>query len=193
VPKPELATRGAASREAATRVRALAEAWSDPVAFQDWYEVAVVRVYGYLFGRTGGDAALAEDLTQQTFMQAVRRRDTFDGRADAVTWLCSIGRRRLTDHYRQLEREERRHLRLVVREIAVADHAPSASRIDDREAVLAALRGLPTMQRAALVLRYVDRLSVREVGAELGRSEGATESLLVRAREHFRATFERVD
>jgi RNA polymerase sigma-70 factor (ECF subfamily) len=193
VPETEFAPGGVASREAAARVRGLSEVWSDPVAFQTWYEMAVVKVYGYLFGRTGGDAALAEDLTQQTFMQAVRRRSTFDGRADAVTWLCSIGRRKLTDHYRQLEREERRHLRLIVREIAVADSRPSASRIDDREAVLAALRGMPAMQRAALVLRYVDRLSVREVGAELRRSEGATESLLARARERFRATFERAE
>jgi RNA polymerase sigma-70 factor (ECF subfamily) len=171
------------------RARELSEVWSDPDAFRAWYEGAVVKVYRYLFGRTGGDAALTEELTQQTFIQAVRSRDTFDGRADAVTWLCAIGRRKLTDHYRRLEREGRRHLRLVVREIAVSDQGPSIAHIEDRETVFAALRSLPAVQQAALVLHYVDGLTVREVAAELGRSEGAAESLLVRARERFRAAY----
>ncbi len=182
-----------ASRSASDRIRELSEIWSDPAAFRAWYEVAVVKVYGYLFGRTGGDAALTEELTQLTFLQAVRRRETFDGRADAVTWLCSIARHKLTDHFRRLEREERRHLRLVVREIATTGVMSSPARVEDREAVLAALRRLPAMHRSVLVLHYVDGLTVREIGAEIGRSEGATESLLVRARERFRATYEGVE
>ena len=56
------------------RARELSEVWSDPDAFRAWYEAAVVKVYRYLFGRTGGDAALTEELTQQTFIQAVHRR-----------------------------------------------------------------------------------------------------------------------
>ena len=116
---------------ASDRARELSEIWSDPIAFRTWYEVVVLKVYSYLFGRTGGDAALTEELTQQTFMQAIRRRETFDGRADVVTWLCSIGRHKLTDHYRRVEREERRHLRLVVREITMEGPTSSASRIED--------------------------------------------------------------
>jgi len=61
--------------------------------------------------------------------------------------------------------------------------------VDDREAVLAALRDLPALHRAALVLRYVDDLSMCEVAKTLGRSEAATESLIRRARERFRATY----
>ncbi len=172
----------------ADRTQALAATFADPVAFRAWYDDAVTRVYAYLYGRCAGDMDLAEELTQQTFIQAVRHWRSFDGRADPVTWLCSIARNKLTDHYREVDRRERRHLRLVVRQIAMAE-APLDRTVADREAVLEALRGVPSLQRAALILRYVDGLSLREVAQALGRSEDATESLLRRAKERFRAQY----
>lgn len=169
------------------RTRALAGIFSDPVAFRRWYEAAVVRVYGYLWGRCGGDESLAEELTQQTFIQAIERRQTYAGRSSDMTWLLAIARNKLTDHWRRLDREERRHLRLVVREIAITRDTRQSS-FEDREAVVEALRGLPALQRAAVVLCYVDGLSVRETAGMLGRSESATESLLSRARVRLRST-----
>jgi RNA polymerase sigma-70 factor (ECF subfamily) len=173
---------------AVDRTQELAVAFADPAAFRRWYDVAVVRVYSYLHGRCGGDPDLAEELTQQTFIQAIRHWQSFDGRADSVTWLCSIARNKLTDHHRQLDRQERRHLRLVVREIPVAGAAAARS-TEDRDAVIGALRDLPALQRAALVLRYVDGFSVREVAKALDRTEDATESLIRRAKERFRTIY----
>ena len=170
------------------RSEELAAAFSDPAAFRRWYDDAVERVYRYLHGRCGGDTDLAEELTQQTFVQAIRSWQTFDGRSDSVTWLCSIARNKLVDHYRQVDRQQRRHLRLVVREIAVDGDAREQT-VDDREAVLAALNDLPALYRAALVLRYVDELSVRDVATALGRSEDATESLIRRAKDAFRTKY----
>ena len=61
--------------------------------------------------------ALAEELAQQTFIAAVDQRSRYDGRSDTVTWLCGIARHKLADHFRTLEREERRRMRLEVRQI----------------------------------------------------------------------------
>jgi RNA polymerase sigma-70 factor (ECF subfamily) len=158
---------------------------ADEAAFRDWYEVAVQRVYGYLFTRTGGDHALSEEIAQQAFVRAVRARTTYDGRAPVTAWVCAIARNLLADHYRRQAREERSLLRVVVREIE-PDVAIAES---DRDEVLATLRSLPALQRAAVVLRYLDGLSVREVAAAIGKSEAATESLLSRGREHFRRTY----
>ena len=47
---------------------------ADQAGFRDWYELALPRVYRYLLARCGGDADLAEELTQQTFVEGVRRR-----------------------------------------------------------------------------------------------------------------------
>jgi RNA polymerase sigma-70 factor (ECF subfamily) len=58
-----------------------------------------------------------------------------------------------------------------------------------RSGVEAALSKLPGEQRIVLVLRYLDRLPVREIATTIGRSEKATESLLSRAREAFRKAY----
>lgn len=165
--------------------------FADERQFRPWYDVAARRVYAYLFGRCGGDASLAEELTQLTFMDALRRRDTYDGRADAVTWLIAIGRNRLLDHLRRLEREERRHLRLVVREVRPADGDRAAWQThEDREDIVRAMRQVPATQRAALILHHVDGLPVRDIALAMGRSQTAVESLLSRGRERFRTVYE---
>jgi RNA polymerase sigma-70 factor (ECF subfamily) len=158
---------------------------ADEVAFRTWYDVAVHRVYGYLFTRTGGDHALSEELTQHAFVRAVRSRASYDGRAPVTAWVCAIARNLLADHFRRRAREERSLLRVIVQEI----EPDVAIRESDRQEVLATLRALPTLQRAAIVLRYLDGMSVREVAATIGKSESATESLLSRGREQFRRAF----
>jgi RNA polymerase sigma-70 factor (ECF subfamily) len=170
------------------RRRAIAEAFGDPVLFRAWYDEAVGRVYSYLFGRCGGDIEVAEDITQQTFLQAIRYWQTFDGRADPVTWLCTIARNKLADYYREQDRQRRRHLQLVVREIEPEATSPDRA-IDDREAIMAALRQLPDIERTALVLRYLDDLSVKDVAALLNRSVDGTDALLRRAKERFRTVY----
>jgi RNA polymerase sigma-70 factor (ECF subfamily) len=149
------------------------------------YDAAVVEVYRYLHYRCR-NAALAEELTAETFMAAVEsiRR----GAVQAVTtgWLVGIARHKLVDHWRRAEREQR-NLR-AVDEPAVADDPWDAEL--DGFAARDALEQLGAQQRAALTLRYVDDLPVPEVAEVLGRSVHATESLLARARQAFRAVYE---
>jgi RNA polymerase sigma-70 factor (ECF subfamily) len=175
-----------ASSAAPDRVAELARTFADPAAFRRWYDDAVLRVYRYLYPRCGGDSALAEEITQQTFIRAVEHRSDYEGRASVITWLLSIARNALADHYRRAARDERRHLRLVVGEINLAAASRPDLLVDDRDTIIAALRALPTSQRAAVVLCYLDGLSVREAADVLKRSEAATESLLSRARARLR-------
>lgn len=166
-------------------VPSLTRLFEDELAFHDWYERTLPRVYRYLLSRCSGDTTLAEELTQQTFVEAVRRADRFDGRSDVVTWLCAIGRNKLVDHYRRSGRDQRRHDQLVLLHGGDAWHET-----ETRDAVERALDRLPADQRLALIFRYLDQLPVRAVAASLGRSEPATESLLSRARENFRRAYE---
>jgi RNA polymerase sigma-70 factor (ECF subfamily) len=179
-----------ATAAVAAPVAELRAAFEDEVAFRAWYEATLPRVYAFLASRSGGSGHLAEELTQQTFVEAVRRRHSFDGRSDVVTWLCAIARHKLADHFRRLEREERRRLRMVVKEVRTPDEIGAWRASDERDAIERALRGLPAGQRAALIFRHLDGLSVREIAGMLGRSESAVESLLARARENFRNAYE---
>jgi RNA polymerase sigma-70 factor (ECF subfamily) len=156
--------------------------------FDAWYERALPHVYGYVFARCGRDRDLAEDLTQQTFIEAVRCHERFDGLSDPMTWVCGIARHRLADHYRQLDAQERGRLRLVERLQAQVDTADDTV-IAEREAISTALATLPALQRAVLLFSAMDGLTASEVGILIGRSEGAVESLLHRARSSFRRAY----
>jgi len=176
-----------AGAETADRAASFASLCADDRAFTDWYDAALPRVYGFVFGRAGGDSLLAEDITAQAFLEAIRARKTFDGRSDPVTWICSIARNRLIDHYRTEARDHGRHLRLIVTELTGAQ--TPWDQLDNRDAALASLAALPPLERTALTLRYVDGYSVRETARLIGRTEAATESLLMRARDRVRAAF----
>ncbi|GAY07178.1 RNA polymerase sigma factor [Pseudonocardia sp. N23] len=148
------------------------------------YDTALPEVYGYLLARCGRKA-LAEDLTADTFLAAVQecRRTATD---PTIAWLVGIARHKLADHWRALAREER-GLRAVA-DTAVDQDNPWDDEID---ALLAreVLGEQSPLHRAALTLRYLDGLSVGEVARLLGRTEGAAESVLTRARTAFRHTY----
>lgn len=159
--------------------------FEDERRFRAWYDAALPTVYGYVFHRCGGIRQIAEELTQEAFVEAVRSRDRFDGRSDPVTWVCAIAKHRLVDHFRRQHRDERRRLRLLAGGEGT-DRAVAPSGSEERDLVLRTLRGLPALQRAALVLHYLDDLPVSEIAGDLDRSESAVESLLARGREGFR-------
>src|SRR5260221_10670959 len=92
----------------------LSRALADDSAFESWYRRTLPRVYSYLVSRCGGDVALAEDLTQQTFIAAIDQRSRYDGRSDTVTLLCGIARHKLADYFRAIELDERRQMRMEV-------------------------------------------------------------------------------
>ncbi len=146
------------------------------------YDRALPEVYGYLASRCGS-ASIAEDLTSETFLAAVDavRRDAVPDLT--VAWLIGVARHKLVDHWRRQSR--------------VRDSAePADAAVDDWDVRLdqllahATLAQLGPHHRGALTLRYLDGLPVREVAACLGRTEGATEVLLVRAKAAFRARYE---
>jgi RNA polymerase sigma-70 factor, ECF subfamily len=155
----------------------------DPVAAI--YRRALPQVYGYLLPRCGS-AAVAEDLTAETFMAAVAAVRQGGAPELTVAWLVGVARHKLVDHWRRAARQQR----------ALALAQPSADAADDpweewldAEAAHAALARLPAQQRAALTLRYLDGLPVAAVAEHLGRSLHATETLLVRARAALRRAY----
>jgi RNA polymerase sigma-70 factor (ECF subfamily) len=149
------------------------------------YDRALPQVYGYLLPRCR-DVPLAEDLTAETFLAAVT--SVQRGAVDEVTtaWLVGIARHKLVDHWRRQEREERK-LRMVHDNMTVEDD-PWDDHLDVAHA-RDVLTRLAPQHRAALTLRYLDGMAVRDVADELDRTVHATEALLVRARDAFRRAY----
>ena len=157
---------------------------SDPVL--DIYRVALPQVYGYLLPRCGS-AALAEDLTSETFLAAISASRQGSLTEVSTAWLVGVARHKLVDPWRRLEREQRS---LATAVASVADVDDPWDEWLDSEAAYAALSHLPIPQRAALTLRYLDGLPVADVAEHLGRTFHGTETLLARSRSALRRQYE---
>lgn len=150
---------------------------------------AIPRIYGYFYPRVGGDRALAEDLTQDTMLAAVRSGAVPEHPDDRMRWLFHISRNKLIDHYRRQTRER------TAFGVRVDEDDPGAQpglpdldleSLPVREDVITTLAELNPRYRAAIVLRYFDGCEVATVAAALFLPVSATESLLARARNTFR-------
>jgi RNA polymerase sigma factor (sigma-70 family) len=138
------------------------EQLNDANAFSAFYERSLTRIYGYFLHRCGNNAAIAEDLAQETFIAAVRRINAGDRIESPLPWLYGIARHKLLDHYR---RQARGRGELVAwRDDAMETVA--APEIDleqeaNRDRVVAALDQLPPLQKTAIVPAKWCFLSVR--------------------------------
>lgn len=152
-------------------------------SFADVYDAHVDEVYLYVHRRCL-DHALAEDITQETFIAAVRSTD--DPSSITVPWLITVARNRLFDVLRRQVNYDKK-LRLI----SNASRNDAETDITERLRIESALKALPVRYRLALSLHYLNGMTVRAIAKELDQSEKAIESLMTRARKAMRAELER--
>jgi RNA polymerase sigma-70 factor (sigma-E family) len=152
------------------------------------YERHVGRAVG-LARLLTGDATSAEDIAHEAFLKVagrfghLRRPDRFDAYLRrTVVNLCRAGFRHAS--------VERAWLR---KQPAVEAATPPSYDPDDRDVIWEALGRLPYRQRAALVLRYYEDLSVEQTGEVLRCSTRAANSLLARALASLREVLKEED
>ncbi|MCB0956525.1 MAG: RNA polymerase sigma factor [Ilumatobacter sp.] len=143
------------------------------------YDEALPHVYGYLVRRCD-TAAVAEDLTAETFMAAVVAHR--GGTEIGVPWLIGTARHKLVDHWRRAGRQREAMAELWELAEPVDDTGDPVEALHVRDV----LARLTPLHRLALTLRYLDGLPVDEVAGHLDRSLHATESVLARARAAYR-------
>jgi len=128
-----------------------------------------------------GDTGLAEDATQQTFVQAWRAAGSYDPSRALGAWLSTIAKRVAIDVYRR----ERRHRNLD--NVDTSDSSslvtlpPSAEQIHDVAEVRRALDELPTTDRQLIRMQHFDELSHAEIAQELEIPLGTVKSRTFRA------------
>jgi RNA polymerase sigma-70 factor, ECF subfamily len=154
----------------------------DRAAFAQLYDRYVDLVYRYIYYRVGSHT-LAEDLTSETFVRALRSIGGFrwQGR-DIAAWLTTIARNLVNDHVKSSR------FRL---EVCTADTLDTDSRAGGPEdevlirisnaRLLEALRRLTPEQQECVVLRFLEGLNVAETARAMGRREGAVKQLQLRA------------
>ncbi|MGE5672931.1 MAG: RNA polymerase sigma factor [Mycobacterium leprae] len=132
-------------------------------------------LFAFLY-RMCGDADLAEELMQETFVRALQAAATYTPRAKIRTWLFHIAANLVRDRWRRRARQGE-HLPLDALPLPAPDS--TEERALDRVTYLAvreALLQLPLEQRAALLLRYYHDLSYEEIATALSIPIGTVRS-----------------
>ena len=153
------------------------------------YRQHAQTVYKFLLSQCH-DADLAEELTQETFYQAVKSIGRFDGSCKLSTWLCQIARHLWYQHL-----EKHRAERTMTRPLAEtppeddpavpSDEEETASRQGHLD-LLRQIHDLPDPMREVVYLRAFGGLSFREIGDVLGKTENWARVTFFRGKERLR-------
>jgi len=169
-------------------------------AFGDRYFAAIYR---FALARLDGDRELTREIVQSVMTRTLSRLETYRGEASLLTWLCACCRNEILMHFRRRssapaevsydgERELGREPEPAAGAPSAAPRRPDAAieRREEARRVHAALEALPARYARALEWKYLERLPVREIAARLELGPKAAESLLTRARQAFRTTWD---
>jgi RNA polymerase sigma-70 factor (ECF subfamily) len=156
----------------------------DAEAFGELYDRYVDLVYRYVYYRVG-TSQLAEDLTSETFLRALRRISTFtwQGR-DVGAWFVTIARNLIADHYKS----GRYRLEMTTDDIVetgskLVEDGPESAVLESMQnkVLLEAVKQLNSEQQECIVLRFLQGLSVAETAQAMGKNDGAIKALQYRA------------
>lgn len=146
--------------------------------FNRLYREHARRVEGF-FLRMTGDAALAEDLTQELFTRLWESRDSFDERQGTfTTWMYGGAYNLCKNEYHRREVAEKAMARIDSGSETVVPPAgaDNLERRETRHQLAEAVRRLPDGLREVFLLRYVEELSIRDVALALSIPEGTVKS-----------------
>ncbi len=150
----------------------------DREAFGLLYEQYVLKIYNYIYYRTG-NIYDAEDLTERVFMRALRHIGRYNQRGLPFSaWLYRIAHNLVANWHRDNSRRKEIPLddgMLATHPGGFPEH--EVLQAEEQDHLLKVIRCLPSERQQLLILKFVDHLSNAEIGVVMGRTEGAIKSL----------------
>jgi RNA polymerase sigma-70 factor, ECF subfamily len=151
--------------------------------FSELYRSHLRDVYSYSYYRIGNHHD-AEDLTEQTFLQAYRHFERAQRESHGRPlrpWLIRIAHNLAANYYR--DRSRRPQTPIEDTDVLTAPHTTEAlvEGRDELQRILEGVNELPDDRREALIMRFALGMDNREIARAMGRTDGATKVLLHRA------------
>ena len=151
-------------------------------SFQNIYEAYAQPVYRFLLSLTGNDD-LAEELLSETFYQAFRHIDKFEGRCNLYTWLCQIGKNAWIKECRR----NKRYSEIRLDDLVIPDDQPGLEEaVINREMyrkVLKALQILKDPYRDVFVLHAIGEVKLKEIAFIYEKTESWARVTYFRAKQ----------
>ena len=148
---------------------------------EEVYRQYAQQVYRYLFSLCH-DEALAEELTQETFYQAVKSAEKYDGSCKVSTWLCQIAKHLW---YQELDRRKRKGTSQLDENL-VSPKAALEEELCIREEKMELFRKVHVLEETAkevVLLRLTGEFSFREIGDIFGKNENWARVTFYRAKQ----------
>ena len=155
----------------------------DSQAFAALYDRYVERVYRFVVYRVQGDSALAEDITSEVFLRALRKIKGFQWQGrDVGAWFLTIARNLVLDHFKSgRARLEVLGIETPIGDDRVVDAEDAAlSRVSTQD-LYKAIQRLGNEQQEVIYWRFLQGYSVAETAAAMGKTDGAIKALQYRA------------
>ena len=148
---------------------------------EEIYQQYAQTVFRYLRSLTR-DEDLAEELTQETFYQAIRTSSRFDGSCRVSTWLCAIAKNVLLTYRRKHPETESLEEQSGLTPSAEAEALDGLNRME----LIRLMHALPEPGREVMYLRVFGGLSFAEIGEVHGKTENWARVTFYRAKERLR-------
>jgi len=157
-------------------------------AFGRLYERYRLRVLKHALFLTG-DPLLAEDLTEQTFLNALQAISRYQARGvPFVAWLLRITGNLTINHRKAAKNNDHAQLPEALQAEGIAYSPEDSCELkDDSKRVWDEVRHLPSEQRQVIVMRFIDDLSYQDIAQVLGKSVGAVRVIHFRALTNLRS------
>ena len=161
--------------------------------FEQLYRENYPRVYAFLY-KLCGDHYLAEELTQETFYQAILSIHRYRGGCELFTWLASLAKH---TYYKYLRRQKRRADEIdidTLMQYCRDELAESPEEIYMRDVTAKSVRrkmqALPEKYRDVMILRVYAELPFAQIGATLGITENSAKIIYFRAKKKMLEEFQ---
>ena len=146
--------------------------------FEKLYKTYYMQVYSYVMTIVK-NAAMAEEITQQTFYKAMTAKEKFRGGSGEYTWLCAIAKNLSADELRKAAKKA------DLEDHEAGDGLDISAALEDREATLRihmVLHALEEPYKEVFQLRVFGELSFRDIGSIFGKTENWARVTFHRAR-----------
>ena len=149
---------------------------------EEMYKKHSNKVFKYLMSLTNNNRDLSEELTQETFYQAMKSIDRFKGDSNLTTWLCAIAKNQLHTYYRKNPQMSEIEDNIVCKDTLEDQIISDIGKID----LLKKLHLLKEPFKEVMYLRVFGNLSFKEIGEVLNQSENWARVSFYRGKEKLR-------
>ena len=144
---------------------------------EEIYALYSKKVFLFLLSKTNNEH-LAEELTQETFFQAVQSIDRFKGNSSILTWLCGIAK----NVWLKYLRNHQETLLMEYADLEIADSQDINVQWEQKE-ILQLIHAMNEPVREVMYLRLISNLSFAEIGEIIGKTENWTRVTFFRGKQ----------